>query len=41
MRADDGVREDRYHRRRLAEAEIAIDAIDMSERRVLSALDRR
>jgi acyl-CoA dehydrogenase len=30
--------EDRYHRRRLAEAEIAIDAIDMSERRVLSAL---
>jgi alkylation response protein AidB-like acyl-CoA dehydrogenase len=30
--------EDRYHRRRLAEAEIAVDAIDMSERRVLSAL---
>jgi acyl-CoA dehydrogenase len=30
--------EDRYHRRRLAEAQIAIDAIDMSERRVLSAL---
>jgi acyl-CoA dehydrogenase len=30
--------EDRYHRRRLSEAQIASDAIDMSERRVLSAL---
>ena len=30
--------DDRYHRRRLAEAEIAVEAIDMSERRVLSAL---
>jgi acyl-CoA dehydrogenase len=31
-------RDDRAHRRRLAEAQIAIEAIDMSERRVLSAL---
>jgi acyl-CoA dehydrogenase len=30
--------DDRDHRRRLAEAQIAIEAIDMSERRVLSAL---
>ena len=30
--------DDRAHRRRLAEAEIAVSAIDMSERRVLSAL---
>ena len=30
--------DDRYHRRRLAEAAIAVEAIDMSERRVLSAL---
>ena len=30
--------DDRAHRRRLAEAQIAVEAIDMSERRVLSAL---
>jgi acyl-CoA dehydrogenase len=30
--------DDRWHRRRLAEAEIAVTAIDMSERRVLSEL---
>jgi acyl-CoA dehydrogenase len=36
--ADAAHQDDPYHRRRLAEAEIAVTAIDMSERRVLSAL---
>jgi acyl-CoA dehydrogenase len=36
--ADVAHADDRPHRRRLAEAEIAVTAIDMSERRVLSAL---
>jgi acyl-CoA dehydrogenase len=36
--AADGLDEDRHYRRRLAEAAIAVEAIDISERRVLSAL---
>jgi acyl-CoA dehydrogenase len=36
--AAEGLSEDRHYRRRLAEAEIAVQAIDISERRVLSAL---
>ncbi|MFC3070576.1 acyl-CoA dehydrogenase family protein [Phenylobacterium soli] len=35
--AEEGI-EDRHYRRRMAEAEIAVQAIDISERRVLSAL---
>jgi acyl-CoA dehydrogenase len=36
--AAEGLEEDRHYRRRLAETEIAVEAIDISERRVLSAL---
>lgn len=36
--AAEGLDEDRHYRRRLAEARIAVEAIDVSERRVLSAL---
>jgi acyl-CoA dehydrogenase len=36
--AAEGLAEDPHYRRKLAEAEIAVQAIDMTERRVLSAL---